>query len=520
MSDENLITENKTIEDNSEDQINNNAQKLKNSLILDDGRINTNAIITNLISIALPTMLFYFCLIAQQSILLSFISSEYDDEEQKFVINGIGISNMYFNCTLVSLVVGLMAGFNVLGSNALSLKKNKLFGLYFHRAIIVAYSFAFVLIIFHNITMSYGFQLLGADDKSLDYAMTYGRISIYFVLFEVLFNAGYRYLNIARKGFITILVLIVTTLLHPLWCFLFIRVFNLGVPGAAMSIVFSQFLTGMSIFIFILVKKPIPDTIFCISKDSFKSIKSFLSLSIPAMFLLCFEWWAFEIQQIIVINCGRDDWESELSVQIMSATIYSLLYSVTVGFTISSSINCGKYIASGNIKHMKFSSVLNLLMSILFVGTFSLIIFILRDKIFWFFTDNYYLVEKGRPVLPYVIATVFLNTIKSTLQGIMTGLRRQLIASIFGFISYYVVMVVLSIIFVIVLDYGVIGVWIAEVIGYCFMITLYVIYIFRLDFEKVVIETQERIKKDNDALHKIFEEEVKNEEEKLVNNEL
>lgn len=81
-------------------------------------------------------------------------------------------------------------------------------------------------------------------------------------------------------------------------------------------------------------------------------------------------------------------------------------------------------------------------------------------------------------------------------------------------------MIVLSVIFVIVLDYGVIGVWIAEVIGYCFMITLYVIYILRLDLEKVVIETQEKIKKDNDVLQKIFEEEAKNEEEKLVNNEL
>ena len=473
----------------------------------EEGTVKLKVIAIDIIAIALPTLVFFFCLIAQQSINMFFITSHYKEDEQKHAINGIGICSMYMNCTLVSIVIGLIAGFNVLAGNAFALKKYYLFGVYFHRAIIVTYAIALTIILIHNFTMEYGFRLLGADDNSIEFAMKYGRISMYFVLFEVFFNISYRYLNIVKKSYITIAVLIVTTSIHPFWCWLFIRKLEIGIEGAALSIVISQAITGLSLFLYIVITEPIKGTIFCINSDSFRSIKSFLKISVPSACLLCFEWWAFELQQVVVMNTGRDDKDSELSVQILSAQIYSLLYSACIGFSISGSILTSRYIAQKKLKEFKATAVLNVIICTCVMLIFVILVFLLRGKIYSFYSDDPNIIEKGQPVLPYVLLTVFLNGIKSSIQGLLIGMRKQIFASIVSFTSYYIIMIGLSILFVIKLDFGVKGVWISESIGYGLIIIAFSIYILTVNMDKVIEETLKKIHIDQKALLKMLEEE-------------
>ena len=56
------------------------------------------------------------------------------------------------NVTLMSIAIGLLAGFNVLGSNAFGDKKFYLLGVYFHRSILVSYSVVLMVIIIHLFT--------------------------------------------------------------------------------------------------------------------------------------------------------------------------------------------------------------------------------------------------------------------------------------------------------------------------------------------------------------------------------
>lgn len=456
--------------------------------------------------IAYPTLLFYACLIIQQSILLSYVTREYDEEMQDDVINGVGISNMYMNCTLVSIVIGMIAGFNVLAGNAFGQKKYHLFGIYFHRALINCYLVCLFIIIIHIFTMQYGFKLLGAKDASLDHALEYCRISMYFTLFEILFNISYRYLNIARKGYITIFVLIITTALHPFWCWLFISKLGYKIKGGAISIIISQCLTGTSLFLFIMIKKPIEGTIFWFTKNSFKGWGSFMKIAIPSALLICLEWWAYEVQQIIVINSGRADWDEQLSVQILSSNVFSLLYSVSIGFAVSTSLTTSKYISQGKIADFKRSSWLSVAMSAGTMIFFQIIIFLARDNVYKFYTDKQRIIDLGEPVLPYVLLTVFLQNLKSVLQGILIGMRKQIFASIIAFSSYYIIMISLSILFVVHLDWQVKGVWIAESIGYTFINIIYVVYIYFLNIQEVVEFTQEKVRKDQEALGLLLDE--------------
>ena len=56
--------------------------------------------IYKMFSIAFPGMFFYLTLLLLQTVNLAFIGQKYNDDD---MINAIGISNLYLNCTLMSI---------------------------------------------------------------------------------------------------------------------------------------------------------------------------------------------------------------------------------------------------------------------------------------------------------------------------------------------------------------------------------------------------------------------------------
>lgn len=467
--------------------------------------ISYKKIVNEIAVIALPSALFFFCLIAQQSILLGFISKYYKDdkEKQQMVINAVGNSNLYLNCTLASVVIGLVAGFNVLGGNAIGQKRYYLFGIYFHRAYVVCYSVSFFIIVIHNFTIKYGLQFLGAVEKANEYAVRYSRISMYFVLFEILFNTSYRYLNMAKKSYITIIVLILSTSIHPLWCYLFIFKLNLGIEGAAISINISQFLTGISLVLYIIIKKPIPNTIFCFNKNSFSSIKAYFKIAIPSMLLLCCEWWAFELQQVVIIYSGKSNWKSELNIQIVCANIFSVLYSINIGYITSSSILCSKFIAQSKINSFRKTFRINSLLGLITIVIVSIIFYLLSNKIFPLFSDDKIVIDTGIDTLPFILFTIILQNIKCSLQGTLIGMRLQIFASIVCGIIYYSLTFGLSFLFVRYLSFGVKGIWLSWIITYSIVNVIYCLKIYLSDINIIIKNTLIKICKDQAALENV-----------------
>jgi len=81
-----------------------------------------------------------------------------------------------------------------------------------------------------------------------------------------------------KKSFINILILIFTLALHPLWCYIFINIFDLGVKGGAISLLISQFLNAFLGSIYIIWWTPYPDSIFFFNKKSFKKWGEYLRI--------------------------------------------------------------------------------------------------------------------------------------------------------------------------------------------------------------------------------------------------
>jgi MATE family multidrug resistance protein len=203
--------------------------------------------------IAFPTMFFFIGVYMQQTINLIFIGHTYK-ENQKDALDAVGVSHLYINCTLLSMVIGLITGFDTLGSNSYGAKKYYLFGLYFHRSILIAFVFSSGLFIFHFFYAIKVLALLGIENSVLVLVNEYIHIMMFWVLPDIIFTVCFRYLNIVGKAHINLSILVISLAIHPLWCYIFINKLGLGLRGAGLSLTMTSIvnfiLTGAYIIFF------------------------------------------------------------------------------------------------------------------------------------------------------------------------------------------------------------------------------------------------------------------------------
>lgn len=82
---------------------------------------------------------------------------------------------------------------------------------------------------------------------------------------------------------------ICTTCFHPLWCYLGVVVFDLGLAGTGFAYSFTNFINVAVTMIFMASIPKLKDASIWPDASSFTGFKEFLSLGIPSMIVLFLE---------------------------------------------------------------------------------------------------------------------------------------------------------------------------------------------------------------------------------------
>ena len=471
---------------------------------IQDNQISTYEIASNVFQNSIPYIANYILIFLQESTMLIFVSlSIKDKEEQINAINGIGSANMYINITLYSIVIGMISGFNVLGGNALGAKEYRLFGLYFHRSIIINLVVALCIIIIHFFTIDKALLILGVSDSALTNSVNYSKISMFFIIPQIFFSNSFKYLNFAKKGYMVLYPILFSCFLHPLICWALIIKFDLGVIGGAFSILFSQCFNAINVFTYVVLKKPIKGTIFMPNSDSFKDWYNYLIVCLPQAGLICFEWWAYELQILVVTYSSLNNMKVNLSAQIISCNLELLTFVfgnscfIAIMTINSTYISIGTKTSMINYKNTtKFVFFLNTIFQILIISIFSFF----STDLFSLFTNNEKVIEVAENVMPYLIATIVLASYKNCLQGVICCQRKSLFPNIITLFSYYVIMIGGSIYLTIFKKMGTVGVWISMTIGYAIINLSFIFYLLKIDIKEVIQETQNSVRNDKKSL--------------------
>ena len=446
--------------------------------------------------LAFPTMLFVACLFLQQTISLAFIGNKYKGQE-KFIIDGIGIANLYLNCCIFSIAIGLISGMDTLCSNAYAVKNYYLLGIYMHRARLIAIIIVTVLTIFNYFYAIKILSLFNIDSNVLHYSERYIRANLYYVAIDVFFGVNLRYLNVIDKPHINLIILLISIALHPLWCWIFIFKLEYDALGCGISMIISQSINMILSSLYIHLWNPCPESYFCLNYDCFKGWLSYLKFTFPSLILMCAEWWAFEIQSIIAINITQLDY----AVHIIIASLASILYTISIGFGMAASMLVAKHITERNTYDAKkialtifiYGNTISLMVTSIYaiLGSNLIRLFIKEDEEF---------IKKATPIVYILFFQQIFDHSQTVIAYIYRGLGKQLLASLVAFINFYIVQSSLSILFGIVWGYGVQGMWIAILIGCSLSLTAYIICFKFLDFEAIRKETLDRLNNDQSNL--------------------
>src|SRR5450830_753751 len=108
----------------------------------------------------------------------------------------------------------------------------------------------------------------------------------------------------------------------------------------------------------------------------------YLRLGVPAMLMLCLEWWTFEIQTFMASFISVEDTATQV---ILLNTMY-VLFGFTLGLQYASSTLVGKAIGAMNIKEAKRYRNLVIFIGFAMALMLALSLFIFRGSITRFYT--------------------------------------------------------------------------------------------------------------------------------------
>ena len=123
-----------------------------------------------------------------------------------------------------------------------------------------------------------------------------------------------------------------------------------GIRGAAYASTITSISNLVLIHLYVTFFLPdIRDSWTLPNRDSFIGLYSYLKVVLPAMLMLCIEWWTFEIQ---TLQSSRLNVESIAAQVIILNTIY-VYFCITIGLQIAAYTLVGRSVGSKNIHEAK-----------------------------------------------------------------------------------------------------------------------------------------------------------------------
>lgn len=108
------------------------------------------------------------------------------------------------------------------------------------------------------------------------------------------------------KNSIPVWTQLLTTVLHLIWCRVFIQGYEMREVGAAIATNITYILNMVIADGVIRYQKNtlFKDMVFFYDSSVFHGCANYLKIGIPGMLMLCFEWWAFELLALFTGTLG------------------------------------------------------------------------------------------------------------------------------------------------------------------------------------------------------------------------
>uniref|UniRef100_A0A8C5KPE8 Multidrug and toxin extrusion protein n=1 Tax=Jaculus jaculus TaxID=51337 RepID=A0A8C5KPE8_JACJA len=383
--------------------------------------------------------------------LISFISSVFCGHLGKLELDAVTLAIAVINVTGISVGHGLSSACDTLISQTFRSQNLKHVGVILQKGLLILLLCCFPCwALFIN--TEHILLLFRQDPDVSRLTQTYVMIFIPALPAAFLYTLQVKYL--LNQGIVLpqIVTGIAANLVNALANYLFLYHLHLGVMGSALANVISQFALALLLFLYILCKRLHQATWGGWSRDCLQDWASFLRLAIPSMFMLCIEWWAYEVGSFLSGILGM----VELGAQSIAYELAIIVYMVSAWGsgspllgTVSSSATCS------------------------FPAHHQVLCFPDRDIVV--------LVAQLVPI--YAVSHLF-EGLACTSGGILRGTGNQKVGAILNAIGYYVIGLPIGISLMFATKLGVIGLWLGIIICTISQAVCFLVFIARLNWKQ------------------------------------
>ncbi|XP_045634189.1 LOW QUALITY PROTEIN: multidrug and toxin extrusion protein 2-like [Ursus americanus] len=419
--------------------------------------------------------------------LISVVSSIFCGHLGKVELDAVTLAVSVVNVTGISVGTGLASACDTLMSQSFGGKNLKRVGIILQRGILILMLCCFpcwaVFINTERILL-----LLKQDPEVSRIAQTYVMIFIPALPATFLFQLQTRYLQ--SQGIIMPQVItgIAANVINVGMNALLLYALDLGVVGSAWANTTSQFLLSALLFLYVWWKKIHVDTWGGWTGDCFQEWGSYIQLAVPSMFMVCIEWWTFEIGTFLAGLISV----TELGAQAIVYELASAAYMVPLGFGVAASVRVGNALGAGNAEQARHSSITVLLCAGVCALVVGVLLAALKDVVAYIFTSDREIIYLVSQVMPVFAPFHLFDALAGTCGGVLRGTGKQKIAAILNAIGYYVFGFPIGVSLMFAAKLGIIGLWSGLIICVFFQALFYLGLIWRTNWKRAAEQAQVR----------------------------
>eukprot|EP00697_Spironema_sp_BW2_P008142 gnl/Spiro4/22651_TR11171_c0_g1_i1.p1 gnl/Spiro4/22651_TR11171_c0_g1~~gnl/Spiro4/22651_TR11171_c0_g1_i1.p1 ORF type:complete len:607 (-),score=109.94 gnl/Spiro4/22651_TR11171_c0_g1_i1:277-2070(-) len=386
-----------------------------------------------LVSLSWPVVATYLCTLSFNFVGLVFVGHLNSRES----LAAAALATLFTNITGFSVLIGMSSAIETLAPQSYGAKRYSMVGLFVQRSITVT-TFAMIPLFVLWWTAGSLLKLLGQPPDVADLAGTYVRIQILALWPYFVFDAMRKWMQAQHVVHPPIVVSFTAALIHPLVCFLLIVYFDLGLIGASLSSVISNWiLFSLMVAVILLRGYYVLTWPGFLWREMFRGWKQILALAIPGAGMLCLEWWCFEINTLLsgLVNIVV------LDTFLIMMQLMGVMFVVPLGVGVAVNVLVGNALGAARPNAARTTCIDSAIIFLTVQVSALTMTFFVSPFVAGFFSEDPEILEMFVRFRPFMCLLMLFDGLQGCLSGMLRGIGLQCRGLLINFVGYYVICV-------------------------------------------------------------------------------
>lgn len=273
----------------------------------------------------------------------------------------------------------------------------------------------------------------------------------------------------------------VANILNLVFNYVLIFSLEMGVIGSAIASALSQITICLLLFGYIRWRKLHVKTWGGWSTDCLQEWGSYMKLAIPSAFMVCFEWWIWEIGGFLAGVLG----EVDLAAQHILVEVGAITYMFPLGVHAAACVRVGNALGAGDTARAIVTCKVALVLSGSLAVLQGVVLAGYKSSIGFIFTSDETIVDIVSNTLTAYTFVQFFDALLCVCSGILVGAGMQKIAAVSNLVGYYFIALPVGVALMFFAELRILGLWLGLFVCVVLEVGFFLILIFKLNWKKV-----------------------------------